>query len=372
MGRKDSNRRSEHPSSLPPETEPIDSGWEEPLELDFPTAGESDAQTSDAERITAIPDVPMSDLARNLMAETDSDRVPSYDQLGLPTRRPELGTPSVRESLSSPHVPRFDIDTDLGHESGPETWKRIAEEQGAHEFDPLSEAPEPDSFVPFTGIPTAPPPTDAPSTARETLEQEEELRARASLPTLDLEDPIEEAPPTPHTSYGELQLDFSELGPAAHAPPSEPVEPPPTRRPDKTGLEVQSEPPPSDAEDPLFRELRDRYAVGDFTGALVIAESILEQDPSDIEAARYAQSCRDVLTQMYSARLGSLDQVVRVAIPPEEIRWLSLDHRAGFLLSLVDGCSTMEEILDICGMPRLDALRIMFMLHEQRVVAVGS
>jgi hypothetical protein len=128
--------------------------------------------------------------------------------------------------------------------------------------------------------------------------------------------------------------------------------------------------PPRD--DPAITEMKDRYAMGDFTGALVIAESILESSPEDLEAPRYAQSCRDVLTQMYSARLGSLDQVVRVAVPSDQIRWLTLDHRAGFLLSLIDGGSTVDQILDISGMTRLDALRIVYQLLDQRVISLGS
>jgi hypothetical protein len=61
-----------------------------------------------------------------------------------------------------------------------------------------------------------------------------------------------------------------------------------------------------------------------------------------------------------------------VAIQQEEIRWLSLDHRAGFLLSLIDGSLSIEELLDVCGMPRLDALRILFGLFDQRVIALGN
>jgi hypothetical protein len=74
---------------------------------------------------------------------------------------------------------------------------------------------------------------------------------------------------------------------------------------------------------------------------------------------------------MYLARLGSLNKVARVALPSDQIRWLSLDHRAGFLLSLVDGHSSVEEILDISGMPRLDALRILYGLLDQRVIAIS-
>lgn len=118
-------------------------------------------------------------------------------------------------------------------------------------------------------------------------------------------------------------------------------------------------------------DMQDRYAVGDFTGALVVAESILDSNPDDEDAKRYAQSCREVLTQMYAARLGPMDQVPSVVVPADQITWLSLDHRAGFLLSLVDGISNIEEILDVSGMTRLDALRIMYTLAQQNVIALG-
>lgn len=118
-------------------------------------------------------------------------------------------------------------------------------------------------------------------------------------------------------------------------------------------------------------EMQDRYAIGDFTGALAVAERLLQQNTGDAEAGRYARSCRSVLTEMYTARLGSLHQLITVAVPPTQVRWLSLDHRAGFVLSLVDNASTVEELLDISGMPPLDTLRILTELLEQGVIVVS-
>jgi hypothetical protein len=37
----------------------------------------------------------------------------------------------------------------------------------------------------------------------------------------------------------------------------------------------------------------------------------------------------------------------------------TLDHRAGFLLSRIDGSTTVEELLDLAPIPRLDALRLL-------------
>lgn len=183
-----------------------------------------------------------------------------------------------------------------------------------------------------------------------------------------------------------LELSLDNIPPAPFDLSRSPAdfEPPPTRKvgaadslelsldDDGDALDLvaaRATPVIQDPNDPLI-DLRDRYAVGDFTGAHEIAESILAEDPTNGEALRFRESCRDVLTQMYTARLGSTSKVPRLAIPAAELQWLSLDHRAGFLLSCVDGRSSIEEILDVSGMPALDALRILYTLLQQQIIEV--
>jgi hypothetical protein len=122
-------------------------------------------------------------------------------------------------------------------------------------------------------------------------------------------------------------------------------------------------------EDPVA-EMRDRFSLGDYTGALEMAELLLAEDPENLEAAECRESCRTVLEGMYAARLGPLDRVPMVLVPRTQMRWLSMDHRAGFILSLVDGSSSVELLLDLCGMPRLDALRILHELVQQKILAL--
>jgi len=175
-------------------------------------------------------------------------------------------------------------------------------------------------------------------------------------------------PSTPRQPAIELELE-----------PVQITEPEPA--PDRDSLELDLRGPgtprvgsfaPLSSDDPDVMAMKDRYATGDFSGALIVAEGILEADPRHEEALRCQVRCTEVLSQMYLARLGSLAQVVRVALSGEQIRWLSLDHRAGFLLSLVDGQSSIETLLDISGMPRLEALRILYALLDQRVIALSE
>lgn len=62
----------------------------------------------------------------------------------------------------------------------------------------------------------------------------------------------------------------------------------------------------------------------------------------------------------------------RVALDRAAVAALSLDHRAGFLLSIIDGTFTVQELLDVCGMPQMDALALLFELTERGVVALDG
>jgi hypothetical protein len=46
-----------------------------------------------------------------------------------------------------------------------------------------------------------------------------------------------------------------------------------------------------------------------------------------------------------------------VAVDLAELRQLSLDPHSGFLLSLMDGSTSVETLLDVCGMPSEEAMR---------------
>lgn len=128
-------------------------------------------------------------------------------------------------------------------------------------------------------------------------------------------------------------------------------------------------PPPSDPSPPTAQEMNDRVSLGDYTGALEIAESLLAINPDDLPVQICAQSCRGVLRQMYVTRVGPLDRVPVVMVARDQLRWLTIDHRAGFVLSLIDGVSSLDMILDVSGMPELDALRILSELAQQRIVS---
>ncbi len=53
------------------------------------------------------------------------------------------------------------------------------------------------------------------------------------------------------------------------------------------------------------------------------------------------------------------------------IHTLSLDHRAGFIVSLVDGRTTVEDIIDMSGQPSAEVLRVLEELFAQGALSVS-
>jgi hypothetical protein len=69
-------------------------------------------------------------------------------------------------------------------------------------------------------------------------------------------------------------------------------------------------------------------------------------------------------------RIGPLDRVPRIAADAGEVHALARDRATAFLLSQIDGVSTLDMIVDVSGMRRLDALRILFALLERQTLKV--
>jgi len=120
----------------------------------------------------------------------------------------------------------------------------------------------------------------------------------------------------------------------------------------------------------LVGEMEELYALDDLTGALRFAELILGREPDNHQARRCAENCRRRLLSLYASKIGDLGAVPVASLDDNQLRWLGLDHRAGFLLSRVDGISSLEEVLDICGMPRLEAMKTLVDLLDRGAIRV--
>lgn len=65
----------------------------------------------------------------------------------------------------------------------------------------------------------------------------------------------------------------------------------------------------------------------------------------------------------------AMQRVPRRALSDERFRDALLDHREGFIVSLVDGRVTVEVIVDITGLPAAEALEVLEGLRLAGVLA---
>jgi hypothetical protein len=146
---------------------------------------------------------------------------------------------------------------------------------------------------------------------------------------------------------------------------------PPKSAPPPLPLSASHIPPSRAAADNALAEcMLDRLAAGDYGGASLAADALLEYRPRDQDALDCAQIAKSELRKVYVARLGSLDRVPSVAMGPEAIFSLqALDFRAGYLLSRIDGVTSLYDVVESGSIPSLEALRILSELFLRRVIA---
>lgn len=121
-------------------------------------------------------------------------------------------------------------------------------------------------------------------------------------------------------------------------------------------------------EDDPLREVADRYALGDYIASLRGAELELGRNPDNEQARWYADNSRAYLEGQYASRIGSLDRLFILAVPPGEVRWLGLDHQAEVLLAFLTGDRSVTQVIELCAMDRLDALKTFVELLESGAI----
>ena len=111
---------------------------------------------------------------------------------------------------------------------------------------------------------------------------------------------------------------------------------------------------------------------GEAEQALSLLARLLEHLPFHADASALSQECRQAVERECVSEIGSLSAVLVVAVAPEELKQFKLDGASGFLLSLMDGATNVETMLDLCGLPRLLALRHLRGLVSRGVARIAG
>ncbi|HET9034989.1 MAG TPA: hypothetical protein VFN45_02250 [Myxococcaceae bacterium] len=118
----------------------------------------------------------------------------------------------------------------------------------------------------------------------------------------------------------------------------------------------------------LFERARELQNLDDHSGArelLLQAQGFYPELTGLTEALARSET---KLQTIYESKIGKLSAVPRVRLKEDEVIWLNLDHRAGFMLAQIDGTLSFEDLFSVSGMSRLDTARILAQLLDQRVI----
>jgi hypothetical protein len=131
---------------------------------------------------------------------------------------------------------------------------------------------------------------------------------------------------------------------------------------------------PATAKDELkiiLRGAKDLLDLDDHTGAMELIIKASTLAPTDPEVVALRERSEATLLRMFESKLGKVEAIPRVLLKDDEIIWLNLDHRAGFVLAQIDGSVTFDDLFSVSGMSRMDTARILAQLIDEGVISRG-
>lgn len=102
--------------------------------------------------------------------------------------------------------------------------------------------------------------------------------------------------------------------------------------------------------------------------AVAAVDLALSEDPNSALAQKLIHRNRETIMNVFQNFLGDLNRQPMLARPLHELGTAPISPRAAFLLSRVDGTLSLDEILDVSGMPRLEAYRYLCQLFLRGIL----
>jgi hypothetical protein len=118
----------------------------------------------------------------------------------------------------------------------------------------------------------------------------------------------------------------------------------------------------------LFEHAIEWNKAGELDRAVAAIDLALSEDPNSALAQKLIQRNRETIMNVFQAFLGDLNRTPILARPLHELADAPISPRAAFLLSRVDGLLSIDEILDVSGMPRIEAYRYLCQLFLRGIL----
>jgi hypothetical protein len=134
---------------------------------------------------------------------------------------------------------------------------------------------------------------------------------------------------------------------------------------------VPSEPRPTDVSAGGSAEVMESLLrARAFRDLLRLTESILRIEPGAKVALQYRERAELRLRAEYRARFGSFSRTPQLVSPSPGVEADDLDASSRYLLSLVDGRTTIDELLRLSPSPELETLATLGALSERGTIKI--
>ena len=143
---------------------------------------------------------------------------------------------------------------------------------------------------------------------------------------------------------------------------------------------VAPEPPPAarrpsgrrDRVDESLEAARDHIASNDFEGALALLSAVAESDRLRLDLEGVVDLLRARLLAGYRERIGELNVCPALSQQVDDFGGLNLPKSAGFLISLLDGNTSVTDLVSLSGMDAFEALSTLAGLVDAGVVELPA
>ena len=114
------------------------------------------------------------------------------------------------------------------------------------------------------------------------------------------------------------------------------------------------------------------YRAGDHEGAITACLAVLQLSPGHPIASSLKESSERQLKDAPQRRVRQLHLRPRLQLSQNEVQWQVTTPQESFLLSLIDGRTSIEDIIDISTMPRDEVLEMLVRLVEQGLIILPN
>ena len=111
---------------------------------------------------------------------------------------------------------------------------------------------------------------------------------------------------------------------------------------------------------------------GDWAAAFEALSTYTLETPYDLDAQVRLELVRSHLHAEHRRRVGDGSGVPKVKMGPEDVLRFNLPANAGFVLSMIDGHTTVSDLVALTGMDPFDALDVFTRLVDAGIVEVQA